>query len=435
MIIFYFKILRIFLLFFFVKELEWNEIKTVFDIIFSIFFLKNNKKNQILISEKINRLGIIPTKLAQWTGYFLKIHFEDYKSLDLLLASLPYLQNQCTSKKPIYFQEYINKFSHIIDSVEEEPIASASIAQIYRGKSKDGKDIVIKIKHDGLIYSIHKWEKIFEKIGSFEKLHINTQHFFENIKEQMDFRKEAENMKLYMKYYRKNCFIEIPEYYGGDENIIIMSYIPSENFQEVKPSLVQSDIDHFTLLSKIMYQDNIFIKDIIHMDLHNGNWGINRINRSIVLYDFGWVLKDQSDFKRFFILTHLGRSASMEFFMKKYNLDDIDGKLQKYTDTVCDTNSLDTLEGLRVILRMFPNEFSMDNFMFCVLSLCVFISSLSNRFEDLEVYLQKEIEFMEENRVFLPLCSLMKNIKNPTTKVQLKKWYNQVENSPNKVEI
>lgn len=435
MITFYFKILRIFLFFFFIKELEWTEIKIIFNIICSIFFLKNTKENQIKLSKKINKLGIIPTKLAQWTGYFLKIHFEEYKSLDLFLASLPYLQNQCISKKPIYFEEYISKYSHIIESVQETPIASASIAQIYRGRSKEGKDIVIKIKHDGLIYSIHKWEKIFEKLGSFEKLNINTLHFFENVKDQMDFRKEAENIKLYTKFYRKNCFIEIPEYYGGDEDIIIMSYLPSDNFQEVKPSLPESDIEHFTLLSKIMYQDNIFIKDVIHMDLHNGNWGINQANKSIVLYDFGWVLKDQSDFKRFFILTHLGRHASMEFFMKKYNLDDINGKLEKYTNTVCDTNSLDTLEGIRVILKMFPNEFRMDNFMFCVLSLCVFISSLSNRFDDLEVYLQKEINFMEENKVFLPLCSLMKNIKNPSTKVQLKQWYNQVENSPNKVEI
>lgn len=435
MIRFYFKILRICFLFFFIKDVEWNEIKTVFDILYSLIILKNTKENQIKISKKINALGIIPTKLAQWTGYFLKIHFEDYKSFDLFLSSLPYLQNQCISKKPIYFKEYIDKFSDIIESVEEEPIASASIAQIFRGKSKDGKDIVIKIKHDGLIYSIHKWENIFRKIGSFQELNINTTHFFENVKDQMDFRKEAENMKLYLKYYRKNHFIEIPEYYGGDENIIIMSYLPSENFQEVKHSLPEGDIEHYTLLSKIMYQDNIFIKDVIHMDLHNGNWGINQENRSIVLYDFGWVLKDQTDFKRFFILTHLGREGSMQFFMKKYNLKDIDGKLQKYTDSVCDTNSLDTIEGIRVILKMFPNEFKMDNFMFCVLSLCVFISSLSNKFDDLEVYLQKEIEFMEKYKVFIPLCSLMKNIKNPTTKVQLQQWYNQVENSPNKVEI
>ena len=42
---------------------------------------------------------------------------------------------------------------------------------------------------------------------------------------------------------------------------------------------------------------------------------------------------------------------------------------------------------------------------------------------------------MEKNNVFIPLCSLMKNIKNPTTKVQLQQWYNQVENSPNKTDI
>ena len=45
---------------------------------------------------------------------------------------------------------------------------------------------------------------------------------------------------------------------------------------------------------------------------------------------------------------------------------------------------------------------------------------------------KKEIDFMENEKVFLPLCGLMKNIKNPETKVQLKQWYSQCENSPNK---
>ena len=43
---------------------------------------------------------------------------------------------------------------------------------------------------------------------------------------------------------------------------------------------------------------------------------------------------------------------------------------------------------------------------------------------------------MEKYKVFIPLCSLMKNIKNPEIKVQLEKWYNQVETSQyNSLEI
>jgi len=426
------KYVYFFFLFFFIKEISWNELSMISKIIFYSIFYRNIPENQKKIAEKINKLGIVPTKLAQWMGYFLRIQFENYSYFHLFLDSLPYLQNQCNYSKPYYLEEYIKKYNYIIDTIEKEPIASASIAQIYRGKSKDGRDIVIKIKHDHLEEGIKKWEIIFRKIEKYYNLNINVNNFFENIKDQMDFNKEAENMKLYDKYYRKNKFIKIPEYFGGDENIIIMSYLFSENFQTIKYSLHKDDIEHYMLLSKIMYQDNIFIKDIIHMDLHNGNWGIQQETKSIVLYDFGWVLKDQSDFKRFFILTHLGREGSLKFFMNKYNLKDIDGKLKEYTDKICEENQIDTYEGIKLVLQMFPNDFKMDNFMFCVLSLCVFISSLSTKYEDLETYLRKEIEFMEKEQVFLPLCGLMKNIKNTETKVQLQQWYSQVENSPNK---
>ena len=426
------RYLRFFFFLFFIKEINWKDLYIISSIVFYSLFYKNIPKNQKKIAGKINELGIVPTKLAQWMGYFLRIQFENYYYFHLFLDSLPYLQNQCNYSKPIYFQEQIEKYKDIIDFIEDEPIASASIAQIYRGKSKDGRDIVVKIKHDDLNKGIEKWENILRKIDKYNKFSIDMNNFFENVKDQMDFKKESENIKLYNKYYRKNKFIKIPEFFGGDEDLIIMSYIFSENFQKVKHTLHKRDIEHYTLLSKIMYQDNIFIKDIIHMDLHNGNWGIQQETKSIVLYDFGWVLKDQSDFKRFFILTHLGRAVSMKFFMNKYQLEDIDDKLQKFTLTICGGNCIDTLEGIKLVLKMFPNDFKMDNFMFCVLSLCVFISSLSTKYEDLETYLKKEIDFMEEEHVFLPLCGLMKNIKNPETKVQLQQWYSQVENSPNK---
>ena len=426
------KYLSLFFILFCMREVSWRDFFIMMKIVFYSIFYKNNKKNQKKMAVEISELGIVPTKLAQWMGYFLKIQFENHYYFRLFLDSLPYLQNQCNYSKPSYFDEYIKKYNNIIESIENEPIASASIAQIYRGVSRDGKDIVVKIKHEDIEIGIKKWEKILRNLEKKKLFSIDMNNFFENVKDQMNFIKEGENMKLYYKYYKKNKFIKVPEYLGGDENIIVMSYLFSENFQMVKHTLHQEDINHYTLLSKIMYQDNIFIKDVIHMDLHNGNWGIQQDSKSIVLYDFGWVLRDQSDFKRFFILTHLGRDISMRFFLNKYKLDDYDDQLKKYTLTICGGNCIDTYEGIKIALKMFPNDFKMDNFMFCVLSLCVFISSLSTKYEDLETYLRKEIDFMEKEKVFLPLCGLMKNIKNPETKVQLQQWYSQVENSPNK---
>jgi hypothetical protein len=427
-----FKILKLSIFLLCNENISWNELYICFQIIFFSFVLNDNEENRHLIAKKVNDLGIIPTKLAQWMGYFLRIHFENKTRFKLFINCLPYLQSHCSVKKSKLYNYYVDKYSSIVKEVDKEAFASASIAQIYRGKTINGDEIVMKIRHDGILNNIQRWENIFSSIMKYFKLNININHFFQNIREQIDFTKEAENLQLYHKIYRKNHLVQIPQYYGGDTDVLIMSYIASENFQEIKHSLTNEEIEYYTILSRIIYQDNIFIKDVIHMDLHNGNWGINRSDKSIVLYDFGWVLKDQSDFKKFFILAHIGRIETLEFFLEKYNLRDNTGEIRTFVDRICQDKTIDTLHGVKLILKLFPENFIMDNFLFCVLSLCVFISSLSDKLDELEKYLSTEIEFMEENNVFIPLCSLMKKVHDPDTKEQLKQWYSRVENSPNR---
>lgn len=428
----FFKFLQIFVFLLCDENISWKEMYICFQIFFFSIFLNDNDINRCYIAHKINELGIIPTKLAQWMGYFLKIHFENKVHSKLFINSLPYLQSSCSVKKSKLYNYYVQKYSTIVKNVETEPFASASIAQIYRGKSVDGEDIVMKIRHEGILKNIQRWENISNSIMKYLELQININHFFENIREQVDFTKEAENLKMYYRIYRKNNLVEVPKYFGGDTDVLIMSYIPSENFQEIKTNLTLEEVDYYTILSRIIYQDNIFIKDIIHMDLHNGNWGINRDKKTIVLYDFGWVLKDQADFKRFFILAHIGRMETLHFFLQKYNLNDIDQEAERFVNQICKDKTIDTLQGVRLVLKFFPDNFVMDNFMFCVLSVCVFFSSLSDKLDELEEYLSKEIHFMEDNNVFIPLCSLMKHVHNPESKEQLKQWYSRVENSPNR---
>lgn len=427
-----FFIFKIFIVLLFTKDISLQEIIIGLQIIFCSYFLSDNELNRRYIAMKINKLGIIPTKLAQWMGHFLKIHFENVNGFKLFINSLPFLQSDCPVTPSILYDYHVQKFSNVLKSVEQKPFASASIAQIYRGKTHNDEDVVIKIKHDGILKNIQRWENICNAILKYQKLNINTKHFFENIKDQINFVKEGENLKHYYRIYRKNKLVEIPKYYDGDSDVLIMSYLPSENFHNVQHMLSSEEEDYYIILSRIIYQDNIFIKDVIHMDLHNGNWGICRENKSIVLYDFGWVLKDQSDFKRFFILAHLGRLGAMNFFLQKYNVNDKNGELIKFVDSICEDHSIDILDGIRIVLKMFPDEFEMDNFMFCVLSLCVFFSSLTEKFTDIDDLLESEINFMEKTSEFIPLCSLMKRVQDPETKKQLQQWYSQVENSPNR---
>ena len=416
-------------LFFVVREFTWTEMFLMVRLFYYSFMYKNTSTNQRLVADLISKLGIIPVKLCQWMGYFLKIKYEQHERYQLILDTLPYLQAKCDFKKPIMLEAKIEEYKHVIKDYEKIPISAASIAQIYKGTTYDGKEIAIKIKHDGIEENIKRWEKILKEILRFVDLHINLEHFFKNIRDQVDLKKEGENLQMFHRFYRKNKAIRVPGYIDGDSDILIMEFVHSENFVTLKHTLSEEDIEYYTKVSRIMYQDNIFIKDIIHMDLHNGNWGVDVEKKQIVLYDFGWVLKDQSDFKRFFILTQVGRYGAMDFFLKKYELSDGNNLLRSFVNEICDDRTIDTLYGIRLVLKMFPNEFVMDNFMFCVLSLCVFISSLTDQIDDPSTYVDEQIQFMEQHQFFLPLCTLMKHLRKPETRQQLETWCHQIQTS------
>lgn len=398
---------------------RWKNI--FFIILYSIFF-QNEKNNQQKIASYINNLGIVPTKLAQWCAYFCQIHFND----NVIVSSFKYLQTNCNENKNILLDTILKPFEDKLFSYEKAPFSVGSIAQIHRGKLKTGEEVVIKIKHDDIESDIQLWQSLFSSdivfsmIKFFQKentLKLNFTEFFENIRSQLNFDEEVKNQKKFYDSYKNNPLIQIPKYHMHNEKVIIMEYLPSMNFQEIQNDMDSEEKRYFLLLARILYQDNIFIKNIIHMDLHNGNWGINRSERSIVLYDFGWVLHEQSDFKRFFICAHLSRKQTLEYIVKRYNIKDNNKKLEEFVLTLSD--KIDTIKAINLILREFQDEFIMDNFMFCVLSFCVFMGSISEEFEEFESYVNEELQLMREKELFVALRCLIEKFKDPDIRQQI----------------
>lgn len=48
----------------------------------------------------------------------------------------------------------VTNLNQIFESLSDEPVASASIGQVYRGKLKDGKDVAVKVQRPGILGEI-----------------------------------------------------------------------------------------------------------------------------------------------------------------------------------------------------------------------------------------------------------------------------------------
>ena len=411
------QILRIITFLLFSSDLDVYHIIKLINVFYIIFFYKDTIKNQLLLAKYISQLGICVIKLCQWGHYFFSLKLENNDRYSLLLNSLPLLKNNCQKPKSIRLDEYLEPFIDKFNHVNKDTMCfSASIGQLYKGYLKENnQEVIIKIKHDDIEQEIQKWKSFLYQLVTIFELKIDLNDFFHNINLQLDFQNEIKNLKMFHRRYRKNTKIVIPKFFFGNENIIIMEYVESVPYsKDFKNTLNESDIQYYDLLGKTFYMDTILISDSIHCDLHSGNWGILADAKKMVVYDFGWVLTKTnqiSDFKRFFLLTHIHSHKAMYFFLRKYNIDHtLDASLQEYVDSIVSNGKFDILNGFKCVIKLFPHDIKIDNFMFLVLSTCVFLSSLVNGAleKDMNVQLKKQVDFIEKYECFEALGTLLK---------------------------
>jgi aarF domain-containing kinase len=101
----------------------------------------------------------------------------------------------------------------VFASIDEAPLASASIAQVHSARLLDGKDVVIKVQRpliDQLVEAdlrvLHFMARLmlFLPLGELANPRGVVEDFESNIREELDFRREAENMSEFNRIMREH---------------------------------------------------------------------------------------------------------------------------------------------------------------------------------------------------------------------------------------
>jgi predicted unusual protein kinase regulating ubiquinone biosynthesis (AarF/ABC1/UbiB family) len=171
--------------------------------------------------------------------------------------------------------------------VESKPFATASIAQVYRGKI-NGKVIAIKMKKPGISNQIKKdVNGIRTLLNFFNCREVKFLDEFEKtLNKELDFRSEVDNIIEFQKIYDGTNVI-VPRVYTEHctDDMIVMDYLPSDG----------GKINSKFLIS--LFVEQLLFENIIHGDLHSGNIGI--IANKVVLYDFGNVIRTTQEYRNF----------------------------------------------------------------------------------------------------------------------------------------
>lgn len=200
------------------------------------------------------------------------------------------------SVTPIDFEQFRSKIPEGITDVDPKPLASASIAQVHRGKMGT-KNIVLKFKRPGIsalikedLTLIKTGAGLLGKIPNFgmEFMSPWLMEFEKGLLAELDFKNEIRNISFFRDMYRDRKDVQIPRPYSrlSNDEVIVMDWTPSTQIK----APFKADVLINMFLEQLLYEG------VIHGDLHTGNIGQGGTG-SLVLYDFGNIIRITPEYK------------------------------------------------------------------------------------------------------------------------------------------
>ncbi|TQE03744.1 hypothetical protein C1H46_010718 [Malus baccata] len=220
-------------------------------------------------------------------------------------STLSSLQDQavpCHLKaiKEVLIRNLGHKLSDVFLSLDELPIAAASIAQVHRGVLKDHQEVAVKVQYPGLeqhmkidtatMYFLSKSLTLFFPEYRFDWL---VSEFVHAISLELDFIQEARNSETTATNFANNKWVKIPRIFWDltTTQVLTMEFCTGHKVDDVQ-FLEERRINPMKVAEVLLeaFAEMIFIHGFLHGDPHPGNILVSAEGPngfSLVLLDHG----------------------------------------------------------------------------------------------------------------------------------------------------
>jgi len=262
--------------------------------------LEHQERQAVWLKNKLIELGPTFIKIGQSMGTradLLPLPF--VKELGTLVDQVPPFPNAVA--RQIIERELGRKISEVYTEFDSEPVAAASLGQVYRARLHSGEEVAVKVQRPNLESTIKDDIIILKKVAAFserfEQLNENAdwagmlREFDQTIHEEMDYVAEGRNADRFRENFKNWANIRVPEIYweATTNKVLTMDFIRGTKVTDLeeqeRKNISGSKVNRLLIKTylKQLLEDGFF-----HADPHPGNLLVQDDGR-LTFFDFGMV--------------------------------------------------------------------------------------------------------------------------------------------------
>jgi predicted unusual protein kinase regulating ubiquinone biosynthesis (AarF/ABC1/UbiB family) len=241
--------------------------------------------------------------------------------LTRLQDQLPPFSNEIAFK--YIEQELGGTPTEVYGEMSSEPVAAASLGQVYKGKLKSGETVAIKVQRPGLAQRITLDLYILRQLAQWVSDHIEQvqsdlvgimDEFGARIVEEMDYNHEGENAQRFARLYGHLPNIYVPHIYEEytARRVLTMEWIEGTKLTQID-SLARQGIDA-TRLIEVGVQCSLrqlLEHGFFHADPHPGNL-LAMADGRLAYLDFG-MMSEVKPYQRYGLIEAVVHMVNRDF--------------------------------------------------------------------------------------------------------------------------
>ncbi len=195
----------------------------------------------------------------------------------------------------------------VFAEIDPEPVAAASIGQVHRAITSEGKEVAVKVQYPQIAQAIQadldNSEMLARILGIvYPGLHPDdlVTELRARISEELDYRQELSNHKLFADYYRGHPYIWVPDVdpQRSTDRVLTSEWVGGQRFENVYEAPQETKEQVAEVLYRFVFR-SLNRLHVFNGDPHSGNYLLAADGR-VAFIDFGLVKRfDPTEVEQF----------------------------------------------------------------------------------------------------------------------------------------